>query len=150
MAKVETKPEFSSILDTPSDQIEKPKPLPVGTYTAIVKGLPRFDKSSKKQTEFVEFTLQLTSAAEDVDADALDEAGGLQDRTIRTTYYLTENALWRLKEFIEHCGAGNASDTLRERIEETPNCEVGVVIKHQPSEDGTQVFANVAKTFALE
>ena len=30
--------------------------------------------------------------------------GGFADKTIRATYYITENSLWRLKEFLDHCG----------------------------------------------
>ena len=66
-------PTFASILDRPSGDTEKPKPLPVGTYSAMVKGLPEEGKSSQKKTPFVKFTLQLLQAADDVDPEALAE-----------------------------------------------------------------------------
>src|SRR4051812_25646574 len=95
---------FGAILDRAPTEVDRPKPLPQGSYTCIVKGTPRFDKSSKKQTEFVEFTLAVQAAGEDVDEDSLKEwmtksdgtARRLQDATIRATYYITEDALWRL------------------------------------------------------
>ena len=59
---------FESILDRPSAEIDRTvKPLPVGSYVAIVQGQPRIDKSSKKQTEFSEYTMKLLEAKDDVD-----------------------------------------------------------------------------------
>ena len=144
-----TAPNFGALLDKPASDVERPKPLPQGSYHCIVKGLPRFDKSSKKQTEFVEFTLQPTEAGEDVDADDLAAMGGIANKTIRATYYITEDSLWRLKDFLAHCGI-EESGSLRNMIEETPNCQVIAFIKHRASEDGKSVFAELAKTASAE
>src|SRR5262245_54045316 len=95
---------FGSILDKPSASVERPKPMPVGTYLWIVQGLPRYDKSSVKKTEFVEFTLRPLQASEDVDLEALDAVGGLDGKSTKATYYLTEDAVWRLKDFLDNCG----------------------------------------------
>ena len=76
------------------------KPLPPGTYRCTVTGMPRYDKSAKKQTPFVEFTLTPTSARDDVDKEDLAAMGGVAGKTIKATYYLTEDAAWRLKKFI--------------------------------------------------
>ncbi len=85
MAQTQTSPNFGALLDKPASDVERPKPLPQGSYHCIVKGLPRFDKSSKKFTEFVEFTLQPTSAGEDVDEEDLEAMGGIANKTIRAT-----------------------------------------------------------------
>lgn len=56
MAKAATQAQsFSSILDRAPSEIEKPKPMPVGSYITLLVGQPRIDKSTKKQTEFREF-----------------------------------------------------------------------------------------------
>lgn len=140
---------FEDILDKAPGEIERPKPLPVGSYTCIVKGLPRFDKSSKKQTPFVEFTLQPIAAGEDVDQDDLEAMGGFANKTIRATYYITEDATWRLKDFLNHCGI-EEGESLREMIEETPGKQVTAYMKHRPSEDGQSIFAELAKTASVE
>lgn len=161
MAKSATQtstPNFGTLLDKPSSEVERPKPLPQGSYLTIVKGLPRFDKSSKKQTEFVEFTLAVQSAGEDVDEDDLkawmSKADGtrrsLQDATIRATYYITEDSMFRLKDFLDHAGAGDDDMSLRQRIDEAPNSQVIAFIKHRASEDGESVFAELAKTTPAE
>ena len=81
-------PNFSNILDKPATDVERPRPLPVGTYLTVIQGLPRYDKSSKKQTDFVEFTHQIVSALDDVDPDELAAAGGL---TLRDAVEATAN-----------------------------------------------------------
>lgn len=150
MAKPALATSFASILDTPSSEVERPKPLPQGSYVAQIQGLPRYDKSSKKQTEFVEFNLQLLSVGDDVDKDELEAIGGFKGKTIKATYYLTETALWRLKEFLDHCGIEEGDATLRQRVEATAGQQVGIFINHEASQDGSAIFARVGKTFIPE
>src|SRR5262249_22764520 len=105
-------PQLSSILDRQGTEVERPRPLPFRTYRTIVTGAPRFDKSKNKGTVFVEFTLKFLPAEEDVDADdlahALTKPSGesvpLQEKSNRLTFYLTEDAAYRLKDFLKHCG----------------------------------------------
>lgn len=144
-------PNFSTLLDTPSSDITRPKPLPVGTYTTVLQGLPRYDKSAKKQTDFVEFTHKFISAGDDVNHDDIVEAGGIGDKTMRNTFYITENSLWRLKDFLDHCGIEEDDEiSLRERIEQTPGKQIAVYISHVPSNDGTSVYANISRTLPVE
>lgn len=138
-------PNFASILDKPSSEVERPKPLPVGTYLWAVNGMPRYDKSSKKQTEFVEFTLNCLGAGEDVDQEALAAMGGFQGKQMKATYYLTENSLWRLKEFLDHCGI-DPEGSLRQRVEQAAGCQVVGQITHEASQDGQSVFARLGNT----
>lgn len=149
---------FASILDQQSTEVERPKPLPVGTYICVVNGLPRFDKSSKKQTEFVEFNLRPLQAMDDVDDEALTTAltrgngssKALQDMTIRATYYLTEDAIWRLKKFLDDCGIDEEGLTLRQRIDQSSGRQVAANLRHEASEDGQAIFARLKDTAAVE
>lgn len=146
--------QFTDILDKPATEIDRPKPLPVGTYQWIIQGLPRYDKSKEKQTPFYEFTCKCTGALDDVDDDALNEwaqkadgtSRALTDFTTRLTFYITEDSLYRLQEFLEHCGIDGDGKTTRQCIDETPNCEFVGSIIHKPSQDGQSVFANIGKT----
>lgn len=159
-------PQFASILNKAPSETERPKPLPTGSYIARVKGQPAYGESSQKKTPQVDFTMVLSepwvnpdTEETDVDEEALDaaltKADGkkikLSDRTMRLTYYLTEDALWRLKEFLKNCGidADGAKD-YAEAIAETPNCEVGVYVKHRLATDGSDVqYAEIGRTFRL-
>lgn len=146
---------FSHILDKPSNQAERPKPLPEGTYLCTVAGMPRYDKSSKKQTDFVEFTLNVVQAGDDVDQEMLAQMGGIAGKTIKDTYYITEAAEYRLREFLDNLGIADKDDNAddlshRQRIEQAPGCSVLVSIKHTASDDGRSIYANVAGTAAAE
>lgn len=146
---------FTDILKRPASDIERPKSLPAGTYLAVVKGQPRQDKSEKKKTPFVEFTLALLAAEEDVDQEELtsaltDKAGKvtpLTDKTMKATYYITEGSAWRLKDFLGHLGFDTESDASMEQIiSETPGSQVYINLRHKASEDGKTVFAEIAST----
>lgn len=147
-------PNFTSILDKPSNEAERPKPLPQGSYTCVVKGLPRYDKSSKKQTPFVEFLLQPLAAGDDVDQDDLQAMGGFVNKTIRATYYLTEDAAYRLREFLDHLGIDDQENgepmSHRQRIDQSAGKQVVAFIKHQASDDGQSVYAQLANTAPVE
>ena len=141
-----TQTSFESILDTPATEVERPKPLPAGTYSCIVRGLPEYGESSQKKTPFVRFTLAVQAAGDDVDTDELQEIGGIADKTIRNTYYTTPDALFRLTDFLEHCGIDADGKTVRQMIDETPTAAVDILVGHRASEDGQQIFAEVKRT----
>lgn len=152
-------PQLASILDRQTGDAERPKPLPVGTYRAIVTGAPRFDKSTKKGTDYVEFTLKFLSAEDDVDQDDLNsaltkksgETVPLNSKTSRLTFYLTEDAVYRFDEFVKHCGLDIEESPMsrRQAAAELQNSEVLIHLKHTPSEDGEAVYPNIDKTAAV-
>lgn len=151
---------FESILDTPADKIERPKPLPAGTYGVVVRGLPEHGVSSQKKTPFVRFTYALVAAGDDVDEDELkelltDKEGNIQpigSKTIRDTYYTTPDSMFRLTDCLATMGLDidQPGVTVRQLIDATPNCDLNILVGHRASEDGTQVFAEVKRTMKAE
>ncbi len=160
---------FGAILDRAPKEVERPKSLPIGTYIWVVKGVPRYDKSAQKKTDFVEFTVvpqgpaQGTEGNLDVDQEALDEVLtrkdgskiAIQAKSQRLTYYITEDAVWRLKEFLKHLGhdtddESEEAPSLRQMCNESANRQFAGYVAHKPSEDGETMYANITKTFALE
>ena len=158
MAKAQPAESFESILDTPADAVERPKPLPAGTYEAIVKGMPEHGVSTQKKTPFVRFTYALTAAGEDVDEDELKtlltnkdgEVEAINTKSIRDTYYTTPDAIFRLTDTLERMGIDAEGKTIRQMIDETPNCSIRVVVGHRASEDGQQIFAEVKRTMKAD
>ena len=149
---------FEDILNKPAAEIDRPKPLPIGSYTWTVVGLPRFDKSKEKQTPFYEFNVKCSGALDDVDEDALANwarrADGsnrqLSDFATRLTFYITEESVYRLQDFLEHCGIDLEGKSIAQAIEDTPNSQFVGAITHSPSRDGTTVYANIGKTAPVE
>lgn len=152
----ETAGKFSSILDRPSGEIKRPPPMPTGTYVWVVKGLPRLDKSTQKQTDFAEFTVAPTAPLDDVDLEALQEVGGLAGKQTTLTFYITEKSAYRLTEFIvddlkidNDDGKGGTVPT-RALLDQTPNASFLGHVKHTPSRDGKGVYWEIDQTAPLE
>lgn len=139
--------DFSKLLNKQADQIEKPKPVPPGTYYATV-GTHKFGQTtSEKQTPYVEFEIRLTQPDEDVDEEQFAEFGGqekLGARAMRYTFYLTDDAEWRLVNFFEALGLGTSGRTLGELIPETQGQALKVTVSHSPNQrQPGEVFANI-------
>jgi hypothetical protein len=143
-------PDFSSILSKSASAIEEPKPLPVGTYICVVNAAPELTKIGQKETPAAVFQLRPIRPMDDVDSSALAEAGNWQERNIRHTLYLTEEALYRLKEFLGHLGLDVEGDaSLGELISGSPGRQVAVSISHRPAPDGSRLYVDVKKTAAV-
>ncbi len=161
MAKPQTTT-FESILDTPAADVERPQPMPIGTYDGVVKGLYEQGESSQKKTPFVRFTYTFLAALDDVDEEELttlltDKDGNvhaLNEKTIRDTYYTTPDAMFRLTDTLENMGVIDPDDddgkTIRQALADTPNCAVRFQVSHRASEDGLSKFAEVKRTLKPE
>ncbi len=153
---------FESILDTPTAAVERPRPMPTGTYDGIVKGLYEEGQSAQKKTPFIRFTYAFVSALDDVDEEELqavltDKDGAvhpLGEKSIKDTYYTTPDALFRLTDVLAHMGVidpdNDEGKTIRQALSETPNASIRFTISHRASEDGQQVFAEVKRTMKPE
>ena len=159
MAKAHAQTTFESVLDMPVEMAERPKPLPRGSYLTMLVGQPRYDKSSKKQTEFYEFTHQILEPLEDVDPDDWNEfltgpdgeKQNASDITIRNTYYLVPKAAYRLREFLTHCGIPEEKGKrFSQAVAETTGCQVGIHVKHEPWENGEGISARIDRTIPAE
>jgi hypothetical protein len=146
--------EFASVLDQKApDAPERPKPYPVGTYLGVVKGLPAEGKSAQKQTPQVDFIIQFLQPGEDVDQEALKDVlkgESLASKTMKHTFYTTENAVWRLDKFLIEDLKIPGSRGRRSMIAEAPGRQVVFSIKHETSQDGTQIFAKIGDTAPAE
>lgn len=161
MARTSTTPNFESILDMPAADVERPKPIPAGTYNAIVQGLYEEGVSSQKRTPFVQFAFAIQSADEDVDEEDLAAFLTAKDGTTKklseivmknnsTKFYTTPDSMFRLTDFFDHCGIDQDGKTVRQCLSETPNSSVKILIGHVASSDGEQIFAELKKTMPGE
>lgn len=136
--------DFNKILTKQASAIEKPKPLPIGTYLCNNPQLPKFVGVGKNETPCAEFGLVVLSAGEDVDTDDLATFGKYQGKSIRHRIFLTEATEFRAKEeLIEKFGIEEGDKTLGQLFNETINKQVYVKIKHRPSDDGTEMYSEV-------
>lgn len=135
--------DFSKILQKQASEIEKPKPLPIGTYLCVNPKLPEFKGVGKNETPCAEFSLTIMAPVE-VDADDLTAYGEVKGKSIRHRMFLTEGTEYRTKEeLVNAFGLDEAGKNLGQLFNETINGQVLVTIKHRPSEDGTEIYHEV-------
>lgn len=142
--------DFSSLLSADITSVERPKPKPVGTYRLRVIKVPDPVESRDKGTPGMQFTFAYVEALADVDPDLLAEVD-LTKGTLRDTFWLTDDALYRFREFLEKIGLDVETKTFKEIIPETPNQEVYAYISQQPSRSGDgAVFNTIDKYLSVE
>lgn len=124
---------FSAILSKPVGSGEKPKPYPVGSYSARITKF-EFAKSKRKETPYVRYGIRLEQALADVPQDQL--AGvDLSRRELHVDFYLTEDAQHRLDTFlIEHAGIVGGGRALAQTIPEAVNRTIVVMVGQTPSQ----------------
>ena len=107
--------DFKSLLNRPATSFERPKPLPPGTYHGVVQG-HEFGESAQKHTPYCRLTVKVISADESVPIDQLE--GAKLPRDLRRDFYLTDDSMYRFREFLESCGIPLENRMLDEAIAE--------------------------------
>lgn len=124
--------DFNAYLAKSADDVKRPRPLPGGTYTFLVKERTFGQTTSDKKTPFVEYKVIPQMAEPDVDASELTDVT-LTDKELRATFYITKDAEYRLVEFAKHCGVQTQGRKLGEIIDSAVNCYVKATIKQVPN-----------------
>ena len=139
---------FSSVLDKPADDIKRPPLPPMGSYVAVVDGQAVTRKVGQNQTQAWDFNMKLLQPVQvDGEPEAVQAALG---RNIRATFFETEDAAWRLVRFLkEHLVIPSEGKTARQMIAEAGGRQCMVTIIHRPSQDGSEMFANIDSTAAV-
>jgi hypothetical protein len=153
---------FASILDATPDHVELPKQLPEGSYRGTV-GAVTYDKSKQKGTPFARWPISNITAieppksmTEDEFLEAIEAAGGSEDKTLDHTIYITDKNAFRFEQFHSHCGLDlKQAASRRQRNDLVMNYEVGIIVEYQYPDNAdrddpeTPKFARIARTFAL-
>lgn len=125
-------PDFTSLLKRSTSDIKRPWAFPAGTYTLEVLGY-EFGKSEKKETPRCRYKFHVTGFDQDVDpADLADK--DWTKKELRDDFYLTENAMFRLVDFLEACGVNTAGRQLDELVPEAVGRTVKVAMIQTPNQ----------------
>ncbi len=145
-------PDFTSLLDTEVEEAKRPPVIPQGTWTMMVKSYKEVT-SSQKGTPGVEFTLVLQSPGDDVDIAALEafsEKADITKRQMRHSFWVTDGALFMMREFIEHCGISHTGKTFKQVLPEVVGQAVKAYVNQTPSRrPGDDSVFNEITSFAL-
>lgn len=147
---------FSSILNAPATASVRPPAVPGGHYIMMIRGLPRQDKSSKKGTEFIEYTVAILQPYVnengdcDVDAQALGEFGTVQGKEMFLTFYMTEKSAYRHTEFLrDDLGLDVEGQTHWEAAQSAPGGQFIGFVRQKPRDDGKGVISEIGGTAPL-
>ena len=129
-------PNFRELLSKPTDSFERPRPLAVGHYVAIIRW-HEFDVSKQKQTPFVRFLLTTTEETTDV-PDGANAGTDITQRELRATYYITPQSLYRLSDMLDAVLGKQVGRSFDQRIPETRGVRVIVEVtqREQKDDDG--------------
>jgi hypothetical protein len=136
--------DFKSLLSKKVEDAVKPKILPAGTYEGVVKGY-NLGESKEKKTPYVEFTYTITSPGEDIMSEDL-EGVNWQGKEFRSTFYLTPEADYRLKDFLKSCGIDTDGRSFGETIPDTVRAAVLLSLTQVPNtrEEG-EFYNNIGR-----
>lgn len=124
-------PDFRELLAKPVDSYEAPPPLVAGTYQGVVEAY-KWDESREKKTPFCDLTIRLTAPGEDIDPSELVGID-ITKRKLNQAFYITEEAGYRLKEFLHSCGVETAGKGWGECVPEVLNAQVLVDVILKPN-----------------
>lgn len=137
---------YQDLLRVPTDQIERPKPKPAGTYSGIIKEY-KFDQSKKQRTPYCRIVIAAVQPGDDILADP-DLAAQLAGQDLskwnpHRDFYLTADAMYRLKDLVESLGVDTSGRELGECLPEIKAKSVVFEVTLRPSEDGETFFNDV-------
>lgn len=120
--------DFSSLLKKPAGEAKKPPALEAGDYPGIIKSFEVGD-NNKNKTPYVRFSLGLTGWPGEPQLNESGEAIDLSSKQLRRDFYLTDDALWRLDEFLRSIGIEPKGRTYDEVLPETVGSPVTVEVQ---------------------
>lgn len=131
--------DLSALLDANPENFEAPPKLPEGEYEFIVMD-HTFGESSQKKTKKVDFSLAVKQPLDSVDTDELENVK-LEKAKVKATFYLTEDALFMLREFLEK--AGCMGESFRESIDAAKGQTIVGTVKHRQAQGSDRTYIEV-------
>jgi hypothetical protein len=135
-------PDFSQLLRKPAGEAKRPPPLPIGDYQGVIKTHELGDNNRNK-TPYVRFGIVLTEWPESVSEEDRPEGVDLNKRQMRKDFFITEDSLWRLDEFIRSCGIEPEGRVYEEVLPELIGQPVMVEVQHYINQQSAEVGNNL-------
>lgn len=97
---------FADLAQVRVGDVEPPKAIPDGHYQAIFTG-PMTQHKAKSGNVAMRFPFKLVAPGDDVDAEALDAAGGLPEKSFNLDFWMSPDARYRFTDFGKALGASD-------------------------------------------
>lgn len=126
-------PDFANLLSKPLDEVKRPQAIPAGTYNAMIKSYEAAE-SKEKKTPYIRFHFTITGPGADVNAADLDGVD-LSKKQLRRDFFITPDAEYRLKEFIESCHIDTRGRTFQSTLPDMVNQPVLLEVVQRLNKD---------------
>lgn len=97
---------FADLAQVRVGDVEPPKAIPDGHYQAIFTG-PMTQHKAKSGNVAMRFPFKLVAPGDDVDAEALEAAGGLPEKSFNLDFWMSPDARYRFTDFGKALGASD-------------------------------------------
>lgn len=146
--------DFGAMLKKKIDDTKRPEAKPAGTYTGVINSF-KFGESAKKKTPYLQLIVNNIQPGADVDSSQLDAyrenfPGVLEKWQVTYEFYLTDDALFMLKEFLTSMGINTSGRSYDETIPELRNLPVQLNVTAEPFEtpEGEMRMRNNVKSIS--
>ncbi len=142
-------PDFSKLANTTAGEAKKPKALPAGNYSAVIKGFS-FEQAppGKNYENIVRFSLGLLDWPTEVSEDEKSQDLGAGPKPIdlskfqmRRDFY--DNVLYRLDDFIKACGVEMNGRKYAEVLPELTGKRVIAEVKQYVNQTTSEIGNNI-------
>lgn len=140
--------DMKSLLSRPAGNAPKPQALPVGNYGGKITKY-EYDNKNKNNTPYARYQVILNqwpdNVTEDekvmVDGEGVSKPIDLTKRSLRKDFYLTDDAFWRLDEFLKTMGleGGSYEELIPKAVGMDVIVEVQQYVNQTTSEIGNQL-----------
>lgn len=128
-------PDFNSILNKKTEDVVKPKPRPIGTYLAVLQGIPTQREAGDEKMEVMRHKVKLIAAKDDVNQDQLAEHPPCTEwAPFNYDWFVNSDGgqhAWK-EWMVNVLGIESESKTLGQMAAETPGRQLLVKLKHRP------------------
>ena len=139
---------FNDILNQPVADIADPELLPAGLVALTVLSYET-GESSRKKTPYVQVNFSIDDYLEADDESELAAFGNAAGKKTKTQFYMSPNAQFMLRDFLQDHVQVTEGATIAEQLEEAKGLSCAGRIDHEFSEDGERTFARLNKTLPL-
>jgi hypothetical protein len=147
--------DFASILNKKPEDVEEPKPYPVGTYLGAISSMPEQREQGTKDGDraIIRFRLKGMMAKEDVDQEALTEQGDISSWPSFTydIWVDTPQGEWQLRQFLTETLSIEGGRSFGSMLPEAVGKQLVFTLKHEMyTRDGKpQIATRVASVSAV-
>lgn len=130
--------DFGAMLKKKIDDTKRPEAKPAGTYQGVINSF-KFGESAQKKTPYLQLVVNNVQPGDDVDRDQLSSyrenfPGVIEKWQVTYEFYLTDDALFMLKEFLQSMGIDTTGRSYDETIPELRNRPVQFSVVVEPYE----------------